>query len=551
MPTILAAAIGDCIHVIGVRNFLSLAENEGFDTNFLGSRVSIEELTDEIRETQPDVVGVSYRLSPETCRNLLEELKRRLTEEDLLDRVYLFGGTVPTGNAAREVGIFEQVFDGTWIRKDIVRYVRSLLGRQSPDREDETHEDTLIGRIHARSPRPLIRHHIGLSTLESTVEAARDLADAGVLDVVSIAPDQTAQESFFRFWDQAGKSSGSGGAPVRSPEDFERIYEATRRGNYPLCRCYSGTNDVLQWAEMLQRTIHNAWCAVPLTWYNEMDRRGPRRLAQSIPEAQEVMRWHAERGIPVEVNEAHQWSLRRTSDAVAVATAYLAAYNAKRMGVGDYVAQYMLNTPAGISATKDLAKMLAKIELIESLHDESFTSYREVRPGLASFPSDPDAARGQLAFSTVLGLLLSPAILHVVAYTEGQFAAGAKEIISSVRLTGQIIEQCLAGAPFARALEDCDVQEHKTWLLGEARHVLAGIEEIGAEYDDPFTDPRNLVRSIELGILDAPDLQRSSIAAGVMTTSIVDGACVSVDSSGAKVSEEERVRAILRREGAA
>jgi hypothetical protein len=41
------------------------------------------------------------------------------------------------------------------------------------------------------------------------------------------------------------------------------------------------------------------------------------------------MRWHAEHGIPVEMNESHHWSLRDSPDSVAVVAAYLAAYNAR------------------------------------------------------------------------------------------------------------------------------------------------------------------------------------------------------------------------------
>ena len=550
MPTILAAAIGDCVHVAGVRNFLALTEQAGFVTCFLGARVAVTELVSKIRTSQPDIVGVSYRLSAGRCGQLLDELKSCLAEEELLDRVYLFGGTTATGEVARSSGLFEQIFDGTWVRDDIVSYVQRLAGLEGASRQTTVPEDTLLARIKAKSPLPVIRHHIGLSTLEDTLQAVRELAEANVLDVLSIGPDQTAQESFFRPWEQADKPSGTGGVPMRSPEDFERIYEATRRGNRPLCRCYSGTNDVLQWAEMLHRTIRNAWCAVPLTWYNQMDQRGPRPIAQSVREGQEVMRWHGERGVPVEVNEAHQWSLRSTSDATAVATAYLAAYNAKKMGVEHYVSQYMLNTPAGISATKDLAKMLAKIELIESLHDAAFHSVREARPGIASFPSDPDSARGQLAYSTVLCLLLRPDILHVVAYTEGQYAAGAQEIVGSVKLAQRIVEQHSAGSPLEHALGEDAVQRHKEWLKEQANYVLDGIRILGADLADPLTDPGNLVRAVEIGILDAPDLRGSRVARGEMSTAIVDGACVSIDpKTGVPLSEEVRVRSILDEEG--
>ncbi len=34
------------------------------------------------------------------------------------------------------------------------------------------------------------------------------------------------------------------------------------------------------------RTINNAWCAVPLCWYNEIDNRSERKLEDAIKENQ-------------------------------------------------------------------------------------------------------------------------------------------------------------------------------------------------------------------------------------------------------------------------
>ncbi len=83
-------------------------------------------------------------------------------------------------------------------------------------------------------------------------------------------------------------------------------------------------------------------------------------MEESIAENQSVMKWHAERNIPVEVNESHHWSLRYSPDSIAVAAAFIAAYNAKMMGVKVYISQYMFNTPPETSFTMDLAKMLPK-----------------------------------------------------------------------------------------------------------------------------------------------------------------------------------------------
>ena len=77
---------------------------------------------------------------------------------------------------------------------------------------------------------------------------------------------------------------GAGGVPVRTEADLETIHAHTRLGNYPMMRCYSGTRDTMRWAPMLARTINNAWCAIPLFWYTQLDGRSPRPLREAIPE---------------------------------------------------------------------------------------------------------------------------------------------------------------------------------------------------------------------------------------------------------------------------
>ena len=116
----------------------------------------------------------------------------------------------------------------------------------------------------------------------------------------------------------------------------------------PLLRTYSGTDDFIRLAEMYVETIHIAWCAIPLFWFNQMDGRGPWDLEGSIREHQQVMAWYGERGIPVELNEPHHWGMRDAPDVVFVVSAYLSAYNARAFGVQDYIAQLMFNSPPGL-----------------------------------------------------------------------------------------------------------------------------------------------------------------------------------------------------------
>ncbi len=95
-----------------------------------------------------------------------------------------------------------------------------------------------------------------------------------------------------------------------------------------------------------------------------MDGRGPWDLEGSIREHQQVMTWYGERDIPVELNEPHHWGMRDAPDVIFVVSAFLSAYNARKFGVQDYIAQMMFNSPPGTRDAMDLAKMLAVLEMI-------------------------------------------------------------------------------------------------------------------------------------------------------------------------------------------
>jgi len=254
---------------------------------------------------------------------------------------------------------------------------------------------------------------------------------------------------------------------------------------------------------MSVETINNAWAAIPLTWYSVMDGRSKRSLKDTISENQSVMRWYAEKGIPVEVNESHQWSLRDAHDSLAVAMAYLAALNAKKQGVHNYVAQYMFNTPPGTSPRMDLAKMLAKKELIQSLHDDNFSSFTEVRAGIAHFSSDPFVAKGQLSASAVISLALNPHILHVVGFSEGNHAIKPEELIESCKIIHGILQNSLHGLPDFSV--DSVVQKRKYELIKEAAALIDAIKNSADNsVENPLTDPQTIANAIKSGLLDTP-----------------------------------------------
>lgn len=536
MVRIIGGSLGNDIHVAGVLDFLDIAGDLGFETVYLGPANSVKKFVEEIKKHDPDIVGVSYRLSPETAEELLVQFKDAVRRHGLTDKRYFFGGTSATAEVARQVGFFDRIFVGGESRD----YIIDCLGGRELETTQE-YPENLVDRIEWK--KPILRHHFGLPDLEATIDGVKEIAEAGVLDVISIGPDQDAQEHFFHPELQDPKRKGDGGVPIRTPEDLKRIYEASRCGNYPLLRCYSGTNDLIIMAEMYVETINNAWCAVPLMWYSVLDGRSKRPLEDSIPENQLCMKWHAERGIPVEVNESHQWSLRRAPDTIAVAMAYIAAYNAKRMGVEHYVSQYMFNTPGQTSPKMDLGKMLAKIELIESLHGDSFRAFRQVRSGLLSFPPDSDRAKGQLASSIYLAMNLDPDVVHVVGSSEGHHIAGPREIIESSKIVRQVVKNYKMGVPDMSI--DPDVQARKRELKEEAWILIHAIESL-EDSEDPLTDPSVLCRAVKTGLLDAPDLKGNEYAQGKICTKIIKGACFTIDPETADVwPEKDRVEKIL------
>ncbi|PIS25928.1 MAG: methionine synthase [bacterium (Candidatus Stahlbacteria) CG08_land_8_20_14_0_20_40_26] len=534
---ILGASIGKCIHVAGILNFLRLAESLGYETEFMGPAIPVKRFVSRIYEVKPDLAAVSYRLTPEAAQELFRELEQELKKQGIRGIKLIFGGTPPVAKIARATNLFEAVFSGEESPKAIVDYLKQ---QKRPD-EKRQFAQTLVERIHQHQPFPLLRHHLGLKTVEETIEAARQIALSEELDILSIAPDQNAQEYFFRPQDMPPTESGAGGVPIRKPEDLRAIYEATRCGNFPLLRCYAGTRDLIQWAEMSVKMINMAWGAIPIFWYSELDKRSSRPLIEAIRENQETIRWYAERGIPVEVNDSHQWSLRDAHDAVAVAVAFLAAYNAKALGVKYYVSQYMLNTPPETTPVMDLAKMLAKIEMIESLHDNNFISFRQIRTGLRSMPVNPNIAKGHLAASIAFGMALRPHIVHVVSYCEANHAAGAKEIIESCQIARGVIRLGLKGFP--DLTRDPEISKRKKQLVKEVNFIIEAIRNLGKE--DPLVDPTVLEKAVRTGILDAPHLSGSTVAKGNVVTVPVEGRYVAINPATRKVlSEQKRLTAL-------
>jgi methylmalonyl-CoA mutase cobalamin-binding subunit len=538
MKTLVAAALGECVHVAGIARFLQLAEDAGWRTVFLGPATPIEAVVAAAREHDADLVGVSYRLTPETGERLLADFAESADDLQRAGVRFAFGGTPPLAERAARLGFFARVFGGGEADEEVLAF---LKGEDSGEGIMQAYPQSMVERIAWKAPFPLIRHHYGQPTMSETLAGIERIAEARVLDVISLGIDQDAQENFFHPERQERRRTGAGGVPVRSADDYRAFYAASRRGNWPLLRTYSGTDDFIRLAEMYVETINIAWCAIPLFWFNRMDGRGPWELEGSIGEHQAVMAWYGERGIPVELNEPHHWGMRDASDVVFVVSAYLAAYNAKAFGVRDYIAQLMFNSPPGHSDAMDLAKMLAVLELIEPLAGRDFRIWKQTRTGLLSYPVEPAAARAHLATSIYLQMALRPHIVHVVGHSEAHHAASADDVIESCLLARRAIQNALRGMP--DMTRDPQVQERCSVLVTEARATLSAIVDLaGPGCTDPLIDQDVLGRAVRLGIIDAPQLRNNPIAPGRARTRVIGGASLAVDTQGRPLPEAERLR---------
>ncbi|HET9587210.1 MAG TPA: cobalamin B12-binding domain-containing protein [Anaerolineales bacterium] len=535
--TVVAGALGECVHVAGVTNFLRLAESAGWRTVFLGPAVSVDEMISAAQREGAQMIGVSYRLTPETGERLLGQFAEAASDLHERGVRFAFGGTPPVVARAREIGFFERLFDGSEPPEAVLAY---LKGQQAEALSEADYPQSTVERIMWKSPYPILRHHFGLPTMEATLDGIAKIADAQALDVISLGIDQDAQENFYHPERQDPRRKGAGGVPVRSAGDYRALYAASRRGNFPLLRTYSGTDDFIRLAEMYVETINIAWCAIPLFWFNQMDGRGPWDLEGSIREHQSVMKWYGAHNIPVELNEPHHWGMRDAPDVVFVVSAYLSAYNARAFGVKDYIAQLMFNSPPGLSDAMDLAKMLAVMDMIMPLERQDFKIWKQTRTGLLSHPLDPDMARGHLAAGIYLQMAVKPHIIHIVGHTEAHHAATAEDVIEASKIARRAIENAVRGAPDMTA--DLAITKRRKELVKEATLLLKAISDLAkSQVEDPLTDSATLARAVTSGLMDAPQLRNNPFGRGAVRTSIINGASVAVDSKGKTIREKKRL----------
>ncbi|GIK37312.1 MAG: hypothetical protein BroJett011_11450 [Chloroflexota bacterium] len=483
---VMVGAIGACVHNLGVENFADWMEDKGvgYVSVKLGPAVPIPEVVNKIREARPEVVGISMRLGDLHVDKLIGQFIELATQYGLHPRQsgirYAFSGLRPAANLVRAMtglllepdpftpvgerhfdleaiatefkkkenfqGFFELVADDFISMEELEDFAQRRTHNKRVEQVEWS--DYLVERIRQvreREDRPIIRAHIGIAaeTIDPTVEAIHKLAEAHAFEIVSLAPDQPSQEMLAKFIrgeeDPDKYLRGQGGAPIRTLNDLSRLKAATQRGNFPMTRIYTGTDELVALAHLWEEYLNICFPAVPIFFYNQLDGRGPISIRDSFVEHYQTIGWWAERGKPLEINDPHQWGLRYASDDMQVTDHVLCALIALKMGIKHYVMQMMFELPPQISALDDLAKMKAAYELAEPLTRRyEFHIIRQTRSGLPSFPPNLYQAKGHLAFGIYTQLYMEPDILHVVSFPEAHHEAKAEDIIESCELVKQV-----------------------------------------------------------------------------------------------------------------
>lgn len=592
-------------HTLGISCVEQLLSDCGFKTIVADAAVcrALEKLEDEqslyvigrwVREKGITVLGLSYRLDPTDGTDLVGRLLRGLKSQRLLasqggplKTLYfaglpqtcqmvqsrhpeingVFQGDETVSQTLRTFGINPSLFPRSV--SESVGYDESLLafGRDivntghhlavgPVDRSGYetfgTSRDTVLARI-AHCLRygqpPLMRAHLGpyMHNRQEAVELflrwARELADSGFLDVLSIGTSQLTQSRFGEDW---GSAPNGGGVPINSEQEFAAVWQASRP---MLVRTYAGTKDIPSLAEMYERAIHIAWHALSLWWFCRIDGRGPYTLLENLRQHVETLCIIARTGKPFEPNVQHHFAFRGADDVTYVVSAILAAQVAKKMGVRYLILQNMLNTPKTTWGVQDLAKSRAMLQLARELEDGHFRVFLQPRGGLDYFSPDPDKAKAQLAAVTALMDDIephnpaSPPLIHVVSYSEAFHLADPVEVNESIQITRHALAEyrrLRAKGYVDDMTENSEVKSRTAELVNDAKAVLRAISEAVPN----ACTPEGLYQIFAKGFLPVPYLSecRDEFPNAVRwQTRIFQGSVKAVSVNGLPLSIENRI----------
>ncbi len=604
---ILITTLADDPHTQGLFNFTRIAREADFDVLSLPPGSGTDEILEHIRNYDPEFIGFSYRLSPDIGLDQMSHIVHRISEHNLLvrsngeKRKIAFAGLpaavdLVTGSLSSYdiMGIkqSQEPLDSVGIVLDYLgvyderreKIIKSAKVRLTPAKikeldslaeiaavdipiepplntPSEEAKKSYTARIREVWPqRPIIRTHYGEpgETIAPTVKGIEKIAEAGVVDEISLGSSDLSQRYYNEPEKWAGKKN-DGGVPYKNFHDLLLLREAARRGNYPSVKPYSHVVNLESFVDECIKAdmLTGSHQAVPLFWFNKMDGRGPVDVSQSIKEHIRTVKKLTGYNIPVEMNDPNHWSSRWASDAVVVADYGLIASVMMACGVSDMVLQMQFNKPKETGDYGDIAKFLAALELVRKLtpSDMAINVWIEARTGIEHFKPDLEVARKQLARSTILQMLLNPHALHLVSYCEALYAAKPEDIIHSSGIIRKAVKIYHKNKEDLRKYINIpEIQERKEYLLKESMFLLKEIAKLNPEYNDGtintmyryLSDGDTLYEALKRGYMSAPGIFTEPFREKALLThtDIITGGMInSIDPKNlASITEEDRIQ---------
>lgn len=500
---------------------------------------------------------------PEACRRISNEYKSRVKvfsgDETPMETLVKIG--VPRSLLPNLV-LGDTVYDQmrTDFAKSIIeseKYLHELPANRSGYINYGTKTDSIIDRIkyiRERNQHPIIRAHVGpynsnrVDAVNSFISWAKQLANTGFLDVLSIGTSQLTQSNFGENWHD--KANG-GGVPINSIAEYYEVWKAARP---MLVRTYAGTKNIPQLAQIHEESLNICWHALSLWWFCKIDGRGDYSVKENLEQHFETLKYIATTNKAFEPNIPHHFSFRGGDDVSYIVSAYLAVKAAKTIGIKSVIVQNMLNTPKYTWGTKDLAKSRAMLKLIKSLESRSFKIYWQTRAGLDYFSPDIDKAKIQLASVTALmddidpRNCYSPDIIHVVSYSEASELATPPVINESIKITINSLKSYREKREkglIENMTYNSEVNMYATELFEESVQIINAIE---SHIPDAYT-PEGFYKIFASGFLVSPYLwecKEEFKNAIKWQTEIINGSVRIVNETGKIIKSSDRLNTIIK-----
>ncbi len=530
-----ATSLANDPHTEGMHNASKIANLGGVESFILPPSLDYTAFYEAIDKYKPQYVGLSYRQNENVAVQEVFKVINYFFTSGLIkkeDNVKIFFSGLPksikvltdkihelplpvylvrdSSNIREKITETVDLFDIVENREQVIQHFYEELVPKGIEMLDQLADEAVRGDDYKNEPPlevpsleatgnyisrikeskfPVLRSHFGIPApdIMPTVEGIKELADARVLDELSLGSSDLSQR-YFGHPEMFEKLKNDGGVPYKTFQDLVTIYQASRRGNFPGVKPYCHVVDLVNFVHQcldagMLKGVHQA---VPLYWFNELDGRGPAIVRESVKEHFAAVRELAKCGIPVEMNDPNQWSSRWAHDTIIVTSYALVSAVMTMCGVENMVLQMQFNKPKETGDYADLAKMSAGLEMARRIsqgRQNPAPIFRETRTGIESLSADMNRAKWQLARSTFLQMCMDPHIIHIVSYCEANYAARPADIIDSSRLIRRAVRIFREHKPdIMKEVDVPIVRERRDYLINESTYLLNEIAKLHPQY---------------------------------------------------------------------